>query len=216
MFIGHYGVSLAAKKYESRISLGILFLAVQFLDILFAILVLLNIEHMRIVPGFTKFNPYDLYYMPYSHSLLGALLWSVLVALIYWWVVRPWDSGSKGAAIIGFAVFSHFLLDLPMHVHDMPLLMSESSTKFGLGLWNHRNLSLLAEAVCFFGGAFLYLRSTQAVSKFAFSYSIPASAGKFARLRLPGAGQLFSSRFTGRVRRQSTRDQEPKPLNLRC
>ena len=62
MFIGHYGVSLAAKKYESRISLGILFFAVQFLDILFAILVLLNIEHMRIVPGFTKFNPYDLYY----------------------------------------------------------------------------------------------------------------------------------------------------------
>ncbi len=166
MFIGHYGVSLAAKKYESRISLGILFFAVQFLDILFAILVLLNIEHMRIVPGFTKFNPYDLYYMPYSHSLLGSLLWSMLVALIYWWVVRPWDSGSKGAAIIGFAVFSHFLLDLPMHVHDMPLLMSESSTKLGLGLWNHRNLSLLAEAVCFFGGAFLYLRSTQAVSKF--------------------------------------------------
>src|SRR5258708_3185581 len=166
MFIGHYGVSLAAKRYESRISLGILFLAVQFLDILFAILVLLNVEHLRIVPGFTKFNPYDLYYMPYSHSFLGALLWSVLVALIYWWVVRAWDSGSKGAALIGFAVFSHFLLDLPMHVHDMPLLMSESSTKFGLGLWNHRNLSLLAEAVCFFDGAFLYLRSTQAVSKF--------------------------------------------------
>jgi len=167
MFIGHYGVSLAAKKYESRISLGILFLAVQFLDILFAILVLLNIEHMRIVPGFTKFNPYDLYYMPYSHSLLGSLLWSMLVALIYWWVFGgQGDSGRKGAAILGFAVFSHFLLDVPMHVHDLPVLMSESSTKLGLGLWNHRNLSLLAEAVCFFGGAFLYLRSTQAVSKF--------------------------------------------------
>ncbi len=167
MFIGHYGVSLAAKRYESRISLGILFLAVQFLDILFAILVLLNVEHLRIVPGFTKFNPYDLYYMPYSHSLAGSLLWSVLVALTYWLALgRGWESRSKAAAIIGFAVFSHFLLDVPMHVHDLPLLMSESSAKLGWGLWNHRNLSLLAEAVCFFGGAFLYLRSRQAVSKF--------------------------------------------------
>jgi hypothetical protein len=167
MFIGHYGVSLAVKKYEPRFSLGGLFLAVQFLDILFATFVLLNIEHMRIVPGFTKFNPYDLYYMPYSHSLLGSLLWSALVALIYWRVAGgQWASGSKAATIVGFVVFSHFLLDVPMHVHDLPVLLSESSPKLGLGLWNHRNLSLLAEAVCFFGGAFLYLRSTQAVSKF--------------------------------------------------
>src|SRR5260370_1895495 len=164
MFIGHYGVSLAVKRYEPRISLGILFLAVQFLDILFATFVLLNIEHMRIVPGFTKFNPYDLYYMPYSHSLLGSLLWSVLVALIYWWVFRPWDSGSKGAAILGLAVFSHFLLDVPMHVHDLPLLMSESSATLGLRFCNHRNLSLLAEAVCFVGGAVPYVLSTQEVS----------------------------------------------------
>ena len=167
MFIGHYGVSLAVKKYQPRFSLAFLFLAVQLLDILFAAFVLFNIEHLRIVPGFTQVNPYDLYYMPYSHSLVGSLLWSVLVALIYWRVLGgQWDSGAKGAALVGFAVFSHFLLDLPMHVHDLPVLMSESSPKLGLGLWNHRNLSLLAEAVCFFGGAFLYLRSTQAVSKF--------------------------------------------------
>ena len=73
MFVGHYGVSFAAKKPAPRLSLGALFLAVQLLDILFAIFVLLGVEKLRIVPGFTAFNPYDLYWMPYSHSLLGGV-----------------------------------------------------------------------------------------------------------------------------------------------
>lgn len=33
MFIGHYGVALAAKKIDKNISLGLLFFATQFVDI---------------------------------------------------------------------------------------------------------------------------------------------------------------------------------------
>jgi hypothetical protein len=66
MFIGHYGVSFAAKRYSPGVSLGALFVAVQLLDVLFAVFVLTGIEKMRIVPGFTAYNPYDLYSMPYS------------------------------------------------------------------------------------------------------------------------------------------------------
>jgi hypothetical protein len=47
MFIGHYGVSFAAKRFTPRISLGTLFLAVQLLDVLFAIFVLAGVEKMR-------------------------------------------------------------------------------------------------------------------------------------------------------------------------
>ena len=35
MFVGHYAASLALKKFEKRASLGVLFLAVQLVDILF-------------------------------------------------------------------------------------------------------------------------------------------------------------------------------------
>ena len=77
VFIGHYGVSLAGEAVlSSRLSLPVLFVAVQFLDVLFSLFVLAGIEKMRIVHGFTAFNPYDLFFMPYSHSLLGALVWS--------------------------------------------------------------------------------------------------------------------------------------------
>ncbi len=37
MFVGHYAASLALKRVEPKASLGWLFLAVQFVDILFSL-----------------------------------------------------------------------------------------------------------------------------------------------------------------------------------
>ena len=124
MFIGHYGVSLALKRADPRLSLGGLFIAVQVLDLLFFSFVLLGIEKMRIVPGFTEYNAYDLYYMPYSHSLVGSLVWSAL-AVVGVLILRK--APLTGASLIGLAVFSHFLLDVPMHTPDMPLLGEDLS-----------------------------------------------------------------------------------------
>src|SRR5258706_10947128 len=99
MFIGHYGVSFAAKRCTPRTSLGVLFLAVQLLDVLFTIFVLAGVEKLRIVPGFTQYNAYDLYYMPYSHSLAGALGWSVAAGFL----VAP-PRGEAGAFLGGRGV----------------------------------------------------------------------------------------------------------------
>jgi len=167
MFVGHYGVSFAAKKPAPRLSLGALFLAVQLLDILFAIFVLLGVEKLRIVPGFTAFNPYDLYWMPYSHSLLGALIWSALTTLVALAALRHLRSRDKriAAGLLGAAVFSHFLLDLPMHTPDLPLGLDAASPKIGLGLWNHPVLSLAAELLVLGVGVAIYVRATRARSR---------------------------------------------------
>jgi hypothetical protein len=167
MFIGHYGVSLAAKRWSPRISLGVLFLAVQLLDVLFALFVLAGVEKLRIIHGFTAFNPYDLYAMPYSHSLLGALVWSVLAALGCLLVARRVPSPERGlaAAVLGGAVFSHFVLDVPMHTPDLPLGPGAGSPKIGLGLWNHRGLAIAAELLVFVVGARIYLRASRPRSR---------------------------------------------------
>lgn len=154
MFIGHYGVSFAAKRFVPRTSLGTLFLAVQLLDVLFAIFVFAGLEKLRIVPGFTQYNPYDLYYMPYSHSLAGALVWSVAGGLL----VLAFR-GRRAAIWIAAAVFSHFILDVPMHTPDMPLL-GNNSTKIGLGLWQHRDLALAAELATLGIGLWIWRRAT--------------------------------------------------------
>lgn len=162
MFIGHYGVSLAAKRWAPGLSLGWLFLAVQALDVLFSFFVLAGIEKMAIVPGFTAYNSYDLTFMPYSHGLVGALGWSVLTALLARGVLGR--GRSVAALVLGVCVFSHWLLDLPMHTPDLPLA-GDHSTKVGLGLWRHRNLSLAAELVALGAGVFVWLRATGGLAR---------------------------------------------------
>ena len=44
MFIGHFGVGMAAKRVAPRVSLPVLFLAAQFADLLWPILVAGRIE----------------------------------------------------------------------------------------------------------------------------------------------------------------------------
>jgi len=83
VFVGHYGVSFAAKRAAPTVPLWVLFIAVQLLDIAWAPLVMLGIERVRIVPGFTATNPLDLYYMPYTHSLVAAILWSAGAWVLY-------------------------------------------------------------------------------------------------------------------------------------
>lgn len=53
MFVGHYSVAFAVKSDRNKIPLWVLFVAVQLLDFLWAPLVLLGIENVRIVPGIT-------------------------------------------------------------------------------------------------------------------------------------------------------------------
>src|SRR5882672_6012360 len=109
MFVGHYGPSFAAKGVRNSIPLWVLFIAVQLLDVAWSVLVLLGVEKLRIVPGITASNPLDLYYMPYTHSLVGAILWSIAAggggALLFGVAIR------SGIAWIGGAVFSHWVLD---------------------------------------------------------------------------------------------------------
>jgi hypothetical protein len=170
VFIGHYGVSLAAKRYEPRISLAWLFVAVQFLDVLFSIFVLTGVEKMRIVPGYTAVNPYDLFFMPYSHSLLGALVWSAVFAVGCLLISGRTESRRRWLAggILAAAVFSHFVLDVPVHTRDLPLGPGADSPRIGLGLWNHRAATIAAELAVLSAGAGFYLRATRPRNRGAF------------------------------------------------
>ena len=158
MFVGHYGPSYAIKSVRPRLPLWVLFLAVQLLDVGWAVLVFLGIEKVRIVPGITATNPLDLYYMPYTHSLVAAILWAAAVVILCRPLrgVRDWAA----AAWIGVAVFSHWVLDFLVHRPDLPLY--DDQRKVGLGLWNYPAAALALEAILLFGGMILYLRRTRA------------------------------------------------------
>lgn len=150
-------MSFAAKRVRTGLPLWLLFLAVQFVDILWAFLVLVGVEKVRIVPGITASNPLDLYYMPYTHSLIGAVVWSLVAipAAARWSKKRFWKAGF----VLAVAVFSHWFLDLVVHRPDLPLY--DNKAKVGLGLWNQPILALTLEALILFGGMAIYLQSTK-------------------------------------------------------
>jgi uncharacterized membrane-anchored protein YitT (DUF2179 family) len=166
MFVGHYGVSFAAKRADRTIPLWVLFIAVQFLDVLWAPFVLLGIEKVRIVPGITATNPLDLYYMPYTHSLVAAIVWSVVGALAYQLLARP--TALRSSVIVGIAVFSHWVLDFIVHRPDLPLY--DNTAKVGLGLWNSPAIALALEALLLLGGMWLCFHEnlSRAIGTFVF------------------------------------------------
>jgi hypothetical protein len=155
MFVGHYGPSFAANAAEKRLPLWLLFIAVQFVDVLWAVFVLLGIEKVRIVPGITASSPLDLYYMPYTHSLVGALGWSLLAFLICQAVPR-WR-GTRTGLILAAAVFSHWMIDLIVHRPDLSLY--DSAYKMGFGLWNYRIPAFLLELGVLVAGAWMYAKT---------------------------------------------------------
>ena len=155
MFVGHYGPSFAAKSIETKIPLWLLFIAVQFVDVLWGIFVLLGIEKVRIVPGITASSPLDLYYMPYTHSLAGALGWSAVAYLLCQTVPR--FRGQRIGLMVAAAVFSHWILDLIVHRPDLALY--DSVFKMGFGLWNYRIPAFILEMAVLFAGAAMYIRT---------------------------------------------------------
>jgi hypothetical protein len=156
MFLGHYAVALGAKKTEQRISLGTLFLSAQLVDLLWPVFLLLGLEHVRIDPGNTATTPLDFYDYPYTHSLLGAIVWSAVAGAAY----LAFRRFPRGAWIIASLVFSHWLLDLLTHRPDLPLGVG-TDIFFGLGLWNSVAGTVVVEAGIFSLGIFLYTRATR-------------------------------------------------------
>jgi hypothetical protein len=156
MFIGHYAVALAAKRVAPRTSLGTLFAAVQLADLLWPILLLLGWEHAHFEPGPNPFLVLWLDSIPISHSLLALIAWGTLFAGLY-----RWRTGyARGALVIAGAVVSHWVLDFATHRPDMPLY--PGGPKLGLGLWNSVAGTVVAEALMFVAGTWIYLRTTRA------------------------------------------------------
>jgi hypothetical protein len=163
VFVGHYGVSFVLQKSCPAVPLWHLFLAVQLVDIGWAVLVLLGVEKARITQGFPGSLPLDLYYMPYTHSLPAAIVWSLAACAAYRLLIAPRGQFARRASVlVALAVFSHWPLDVVVHRADLPLY--DDAHKVGLALWNHPWAALSLESALYFGGLWLYLRGTRAHS----------------------------------------------------
>lgn len=157
MFLGHYGIALAMKRAQPKISLGSLFLAAQLADLLWGCFLLLGWEQVRILPDDNPFLRLQFFDYPISHSLAGMIGWGAAAAIVYYsWPTRDTTRHWQASALIGLAVVSHYPLDALVHVPDLPLAGNDSP-KLGLGLWNHFGPSITLELLFFAVGAGVYV-----------------------------------------------------------
>ena len=156
MFLGHFGLAFAAKKAAPKASLGTLVFAAQFADLLWPILLLLGVEHVRIVPGLLAASPFDFTSYPISHSLAAQLGWGALLGLIYFAIKRD----GRSALFVGALVPTHWVLDFIAHRPDMPIY--PGGAKYGLGMWQSVPLTISVEYVLFAAGIALYFHATRA------------------------------------------------------
>ncbi len=161
MFIGHFGVGFGAKKAIPKTSLGTLLLASQFVDLLWPFFLIFGIEVVAIDPGNTAFTPLDFIYYPFSHSLLGVLIWALIFGTIYYFIKRD----LKSSLILGILVLSHWILDFITHRPDLPLFLGSDSLLVGLGLWNSIIGTVIIESMIFIVGVYLYIATTKAKNK---------------------------------------------------
>jgi len=155
MFIGHFGVALAAKRICPGPSLGTLVLAALLVDGVWPVFLLLGWEKVEIVPGITAVTPLLFVSYPYTHSLVAGALWGSLLAAAYF--LRRRDRA--GALWLAALVVSHWGLDFVSHRPDMPLW--PGGPRLGLGLWYSLPATLVVEFALFGIGAWLYVSVTR-------------------------------------------------------
>lgn len=131
MFVGHYAAALAARAIEPRAPLWTYVLGCQAVDIAWSGLIIAGVEKAGIDHGLPG-SPLILSYMPFTHSLPAALLWSVAVGAGLMALLKL---PRRAGIFIGLAVFSHWLLDFLVHRPDLPLVWN--GPMVGLGLWNY-------------------------------------------------------------------------------
>jgi hypothetical protein len=152
MFVGHLAVALAAKRRAPSVNLGWLMAGVTGLDLVWPVLVLAGVEHVRIVPGATAFTPLVFDSYPWSHSLVMACVWGLVLAGL-----ARWRTAAPVTGLLVALVVSHWVLDFATHAPDMPLWPGPSP-KFGLGLWNSIPGTLLIEGAMWIAGLAIFLR----------------------------------------------------------
>ena len=160
MFIGHFAVGFASKRFAPKTNLGWFIAAPLFLDLIWPFFLLTGLEKVEIDPGNTAFTPLAFIHYPISHSLITAIGWSVFFALVYFAISRY----KTGAIVVGIGVLSHWVLDAIVHRPDLPIFPG-NETMIGFSLWNSIPTTLIIESLLFTVGVGIYSKITRPKDK---------------------------------------------------
>jgi hypothetical protein len=186
MVAGHFGLAAGIKAREPAVPLWALMLATQWLDVVFVPLFAAKIETIEVLGGGKPGYGNGIIHADYTHSLVGAIVLALVFALpagLRW--------GRRAAVVLGAVVFSHWLIDLLVHRHDMPIWpgAAADAPHVGLALWRWPLLTAAAELALVLWGGLTYLRAAVAVAR-------AHDPSKLRRARIAGATVIVGGLLT--------------------
>ena len=117
MTAAHFAAALAIKSRFPRAPTAALILGAFIPDFIWIVLATAGIEPTK----------REIFFDDWSHSLLSIVVYASLFALLFW------KRDRSVAFAMWLAVFSHFILDLPVHPKSLAIY-PHSSIHLGLGL----------------------------------------------------------------------------------
>jgi hypothetical protein len=144
MYAGHTAIALFGSALRPRVPLAVLIFASQ------------GSDWLQLIVQATLGGPVWRS-MTVSHTIPGAFVLSVFVALLYATFARDW----RGAVLVGAVTFSHVFADF--FTGDKPLL--PNGHLYGLGLYDHPFIDLAIEVPLVIIGWVAYRRSLPPVAR---------------------------------------------------
>lgn len=128
MYVGHMAMGLALKEANPKLVAWPIIIGVCLIDILGGIFLLLDWDSVLPDLSAIPYMYFDLTFMDWDHSLMMALIWTVV------WGGLCFMIDKKLGWVAGFAVFSHWLMDWPVHSPDLALY-PYAEYHFGGSIW---------------------------------------------------------------------------------
>jgi hypothetical protein len=130
--VDHAATALLIKRRFPSVSLALLLLAVQAMELAWVGLNYLGIERTTTETSVRSVADIHLAYMPFSHSVATA----TGAALLAWLVVEKGFGRPLLGRAIGIGIISHLVLDVVTHARDIALWPGSTLPALGLGLYD--------------------------------------------------------------------------------
>ncbi len=141
--INHAATALIIKKVYPDVTISMILVSVQLIEILWVVLNFLGVEKTTTENRVKSVSDIHLKYMPFSHSVVST---AVLAACAWILCALGFKALDVGIAV-ALGICSHLVLDVVSHARDIVIAPFLKSRKFGLGLYEKPVIAFVFEII---------------------------------------------------------------------
>jgi hypothetical protein len=141
--INHAATGLIIKKIYPNVSMTVILISVQLIEILWVALNFLGIEKTTTEIRVKSVSDIHLEYMPFSHSVVSTVVLALGAWILFAFGFKDLNTGMA----VGLGICSHLVLDLISHARDIVMMPFRANRKFGLGLYEKPPVAFAFETI---------------------------------------------------------------------